>query len=92
MLAESAAVVAALEDEEDAPFDVAIAAAAVAEADEEAAAEARFRRVADVAADSQFICPLEDVLGTLSVGNDSGEDGIHIFRLLCHIALIERLL
>ena len=55
----------------------------VAEADEEAAAEARFRRAGDVAADSQFICPLEDVLGTLSVGNDSGEDGIHIFRLLC---------
>ena len=58
----------------------------VAEADEEGAAEARFRRAADVAADSQFICPLEDVLGTLSVDNESGnEDGIHIFRLQCCI-------
>ena len=54
----------------------------VAEADEEAAAEARFRSAADVAADSQFICPLEDVLGTLSVDKGSGnEDGIRIFRL-----------
>ena len=40
MLAESAAVVAALEDEEEAPFDVAIAAAAVVEADEDAVAVA----------------------------------------------------
>ena len=52
-----------------------------AEADEAAAAEARFGRAADFAADSQFVCPLEDVLGTLSSGgDDSDTEGVHIFR------------
>ena len=52
-----------------------------AEADEAAAAEARFEKAADLAADSQFVCPLEDVIGTLSSGDDDDDaEGVHIFR------------
>ena len=51
-----------------------------AEDDEAVAAEARFGRAADIAADSQFSCPLEDALGTLSGGDDSDAGGVHIFR------------
>ena len=51
-----------------------------AEASEASAASARFGKAADVAADSQFVCPMEDVIGTLSSGDDDDAEGVHIFR------------